>query len=188
MARQNLAGYPRVKILTGDFEKIRLPTEAFDLVVSATAFHWLDPRIAYPKAARALRRTGAIALFWNEHVHSEADDGFFEAAQRVYEREAPESWDDSYAGPPRPEDLQDRTKEIEDSGLFGSVSRRSFRWDQAYDAAGYLRVLDTYSGHLDLDEEARKRLYGGISRLIEDEHGGRIVKGYQTTLYVARKK
>lgn len=188
VARRNLAGYPRVEVKTGDFEEVPLPEEAFDLAVSATAFHWLDPTVAYPKVARSLKPGGAIALFWNEHVHSDAGSGFFEATQKVYAREAPEIWDENYEGPPRPEDLRDRTAEIENSGLFGPVVRRSFRWDQAYGAAGYLRVLDTYSGHISLGDEARARLYDGISRLIDEEFGGRIVKGYQTSLYVARRR
>ena len=188
VARRNLARYPRVEVLTGDFEKMRLPEEAFDLVVSATAFHWLDPTVAYRKAARALRSGGSIALFWNEHVHTDEDPGFFEDAQKVYEREAPEITDESYEGPPRPEDLPDRTEEIEGSMMFGPVVRRFFRWDQAYGAADYLRVQDTYSDHIDLNGVTRRRLYRGIRGLIEDQHGGRVVKGYQTSLYVARRR
>jgi SAM-dependent methyltransferase len=187
VARRNLSGYPRVEILTGNFEEIRIPEEAFDLLISATAFHWLDPVVAYPKAAHSLKPGGAIALFWNEHVHTDADPGFFAAAQDVYAREAPEIWDENHDGPPPPEGVPDRTGEIEDSGLFGPVVRRSYPWDQPYDAAGYLRVLDTYSGHMSLKDETRTRLYAGISRLIGEEYGGRIVKGYQTSLYVARR-
>jgi hypothetical protein len=36
-----------------------------------------------------------------------------------------------------------------------------------------------------LDPDTRERLFGGISDLIEGEYGGRIVKGYLTTLYLA---
>ncbi len=188
VARRNLAGHPRVELLTGDFEKTPLPGEAFDLLVSATAFHWLDPTVAYPKAARVLKPGGALALFWNEHVRTHADQGFFAAAQEVYAREAPEIWDKSYAGPPLPEDLPDRTREIEGSRLFGPVVRRTYLWEEAYDVRGYLRVLDTYSGHIALAEKTRTRLYGDISQLIRDDYGGRVVKGYATSLYVARKK
>lgn len=187
VARRKLARYPRVEIRTANFETAPLPGGAFDLVFSATAFHWLDPAVAYPKAARVLRPGGAIALFWNEHVRTGADGGFFREAQAVYEREAPEIWDGIHEDPPRPEDLPDRTAEISASGLFGPVFRRSYRWDQAYDTAGYLRVLGTYSGHLSLPDETRRRLYDGLTQLIEDQYGGRIVKGYQTNLYVARK-
>jgi len=49
------------------------------------------------------------------------------------------------------------------------------------------RMLDTYSGHIALGKETRARLDAGISRLIQEGYGGRIVKGSATTLYVARK-
>lgn len=188
LARRRLAGYPKVEVETGDFEDHPVPGDAFDLAVSATAFHWLDPKVAYPKVARALRPAGSLALFWNEHVRSDADPGFFVAVEKVYAREAPEIWNKSYEGPPPPEDAPDRTGEVEGSGLFGPVTRRAYRWDQPYDAAGYLRVLDTYSGHRSLSEETRSRLFRSISDLIDAEYGGRIVKGYLTTLYVARRR
>ena len=188
VARRNLAPYPKVEVSTGDFEEYPIPEGAFDLAISATAFHWLDPALAYPKVARALRPGGSIALFWNEHVHSDASGDFFEAAQKVYEREAQEIWDGDWSGPPRPDEVPDRTGEIEGSGVFGGVVKRTYRWDEAYDAEGYLRVLSTYSGHRGLDEESRERLFRGIARLIEDDYGGRIVKGYLTTLYVARRR
>ena len=57
-----------------------------------------------------------------------------------------------------------------------------------YDAPGYLRVLNTYSGHRSLRDDRRERLFRGIADLIDSEYGGRIVKGYLTTLYVAHRK
>lgn len=187
VARRNLAAYPGVEVRVGAFEEYQIGDGIFDLAVSATAFHWLDPGVAYPKVARVLRPGGSVALFWNEHVRSEGDEAFFEAAQAVYARQAPEIFDGNYGGPPRPEEVPDRTAEIEASGSFGPPIRRRYRWDQAYDAAEYVRVLDTYSGHRNLDDETRGRLFRGIGRLIRDGFGGRIVKGYQTSLYVARK-
>src|SRR5919106_6841829 len=188
VARGNLKWYPRAEVRTGAFEESSLQEEAYDLAFSATAFHWLDPAIAYPKAAGALRDGGSLALFWNVHVHSDASEGFFEAAQRIYEREASEIWDHKHEGPPRAHEVPDRTGEIESSGLFEAVTRRNYRWDETYDAEGYLRVLNTYSGHRSLNDEARERLFRGIADLIDDHFAGRIVKGYLTTLYVAKRK
>ncbi|MEH2446307.1 MAG: hypothetical protein V7K18_11115 [Nostoc sp.] len=51
---------------------------------------WLDPNIAYKKTALALTSEGAIALFWNEHVHSDASNGFFEEVQELYQSLAPQ--------------------------------------------------------------------------------------------------
>jgi SAM-dependent methyltransferase len=188
VARRNLKRYPNAEVRTGAFEESFLQEGAFDLAVSATAFHWLDPAVAYPKAARALRDGGSLALIWNVHVHSDASEGFFEAAQRIYEREAPEIWDHKYGGPPSSDEVPDRTGEIESSGLFEAVTRRNYRWDEMYDAEGYLRVLNTYSGHRSLNDDTRERLFCGIADLIDNRFDGRIVKGYLTTLYVAKRK
>jgi len=189
VARRNLEGYPNAEVRTGAFEESSLQDEAFDLAISATAFHWLDPAVAYPMVAGALSDGGSLALFWNVHVQSDASEDFFEAAQRIYERETPEIvGPEDHKGLPRPDEVPDRTAEIEDSGLFGDVTRRAYRWDESYDSRGYLRVLNTYSGHRSLDDDARRRLFRGIAGLIDDRFGGRIVKGYLTTLYVAQRR
>jgi ubiquinone/menaquinone biosynthesis C-methylase UbiE len=62
IARGKLAGYPRAEVVTGDFEELPVEEGTFDLVVSASAFHWLDPEVAYPKVYRALKPGGSIAL------------------------------------------------------------------------------------------------------------------------------
>jgi SAM-dependent methyltransferase len=84
VARRNLEGYPHAEVRAGAFEESSLQEGSFDLAISATAFHWLDPAIAYPKAAATLRDGGSLALFWNVHVHSDPSEEFFEAAQRGY--------------------------------------------------------------------------------------------------------
>lgn len=82
LARDNAARYPRAQVVTGDFEKFPVPQGVVDLLLSATAFHWLDPAVAYPKAAaQALKPGGAIALFWDEHVHPGRDRGFRQGLQ-----------------------------------------------------------------------------------------------------------
>jgi SAM-dependent methyltransferase len=189
VARRNLHRYPRAEVRSGDFEKWPLRKGAFDLAISATAFHWLDPEVAYPKVAGALTAGGALALFWNVHVHSDAGGDFFEVVQRIYEREAPEIvGPEDYKGPPQPDEVPDRTPEIESSGLFDEITTRHYQWDETYDAEKYLRVLNTYSGHRSLGDDTRGRLFRGIADLIDDRFGGRIVKGYLTTLYVAHRR
>jgi SAM-dependent methyltransferase len=189
LARRNLEGYEQAEVRTEAFEESSLQEGAFDLAISATAFHWLDPAIAYPKAAEALREGGSLALFWNVHVHSDASEGFFEAAQRIYEREAPEIvGPEDYKGLPRPHEVADWTEEIQNTNLFGSVTTRHYRWDVSYDSCGYLRVLSTYSGHKSLNDDTRRRLFRGLADLIDNSFDGRIVKGYLTTLYVAHRR
>ena len=186
IARQNLISYPQAEVRVGAFEDWPPEEVAFDLAVSAEAFHWIDPDIGYQKIAQALRPHGAIALFWNRHIQSAASRGFFEAVDTVYEREAPELADPSNL--PTFDEVRGRADELERTGFFDGLTTRKYSWEAVYDTAGYLRLLSTYSGHINLEVEVRERLFRGIADLIDGEFGGRISKGYATVLYLARKK
>src|SRR5438067_12177518 len=55
IARRNLTGFAHVSVVVSAFESWPLPEQAFDVVVSATAFHWVDPAVRLVKSAAALR-------------------------------------------------------------------------------------------------------------------------------------
>lgn len=185
VAQKNLAAYPQVEVRNIAFEDWVTEENAFDLVISATAFHWLDPSIAYKKTAQALTSEGAIALFWNEHVHSDASNGFFEEVQELYRRLAPELVKDDKPLP-REHEVLGKTDEIQQTNLFAEVVYRSYRWDAEYDTATYLNLLNTYSGHINLDRTTKARFFDAIAELINTKFNGQITKGHLTTLYVAR--
>jgi SAM-dependent methyltransferase len=44
------------------FEDFAAPGSSFDLIVSATAFHWIDPEVRFSKSARLLRPGGWLVL------------------------------------------------------------------------------------------------------------------------------
>src|SRR5215204_4640687 len=67
VARRNLARFPDVEVVTGAFEDWPLPPEPFDLVLSATAFHWIDPGVRVVKSAEALRPGGTLATIATYH-------------------------------------------------------------------------------------------------------------------------
>lgn len=187
VARHNLVVYPQAQVQVGSFEDWPAEASGFDLVISATAFHWIDPAIGYAKAAQSLKPGGALALFWNHHVWSEASGNFFDETQEFYLR-AGEAKAKEYQGQPQPDELPTTVKdEIDATGLFGEVAIRRYRWDQEYDAEGYINVLNTYSNHRDLPDEKREQLFRDIAKLIDTRYGGRIVKGYLTLLYVAKR-
>jgi SAM-dependent methyltransferase len=186
IAKQKLAMYPQVEVHRGAFEDWEVEKNAFDLVISATAFHWLNPAIAYPKIVQALSPGGAIALFWNIHVHSDKSLGFFEAVQELYRQLAPELVKDDKPLP-RENEVPIKASEIEQTGLVDKVMYRSYRWDASYDSATYINLLNTYSDHLNLNSTTRARFFNAITDLIDTKFNGRITKGYLTTLYVAHK-
>jgi ubiquinone/menaquinone biosynthesis C-methylase UbiE len=62
LARQNLDGAEEVEFVNAQFEDASLPHEQFQAVFSASAFHWVDPRISWQKAADVLVPGGTLAL------------------------------------------------------------------------------------------------------------------------------
>src|SRR5690349_21421644 len=85
VARRNLARFSSVEVITAAFEDWPLPDEPFDVVFSATAFHWIDPAIRVSKSADALRPGGVLATVMTEHIAG-GSEAFFVAAQDCYER------------------------------------------------------------------------------------------------------
>jgi SAM-dependent methyltransferase len=59
----------------------------FDLVISAQAWHWVDPAVGPAKARSILREGGRLAAFWNCPTHS---DPVRAALDKVYQQHVPE--------------------------------------------------------------------------------------------------
>jgi SAM-dependent methyltransferase len=181
VARRNLACFPSVQVVTAAFERWPLPPEPFDVVLSATAFHWIDPAVRVAKSADALRAGGTLATY---HVAGGTEPVFADV-QDCYER-----WDP--ATPPglrlQPaEAIPLDAEEIERSGRFEPPQFRRHVADLPYTTTSYVDVLLTYSGHRALDPTAQRGLLDCISGLIDGRYGGRIVKRYLSELRVARR-
>ncbi|MFI2367554.1 class I SAM-dependent methyltransferase [Streptomyces sp. NPDC018833] len=186
VARRNLAGFAAVEVVTAEFEGWPLPEEPFDAVVSATAFHWIDPAVRMAKAADALRPGGALAVVRSQHVMGGTEE-FFVEVQRCYERFDP----DTPPGlrPPAAADIDgsDHAEEVARSGRFGPPVFRRYEQDLTYTTSDYLELLRTYSGHRALPEAARNGLLGCIAGLIDGKYSGRVTKRYLIELGVSHR-
>jgi hypothetical protein len=129
---------------------------ASTLVLAATVWHWIDPEVRY-RRARELLRTGGHLAFWSAaQVFPEGGDAFFLEIQDVYDEigeglPADATW-------PRPGELPDSSAEVQRSGLFVDVTVRHFDWEISYDAEQYVRLLETFSGHISIEPWKRKGL------------------------------
>ncbi len=99
-----------VEFEVGAFEDFP-ETKQFDLLASATAFHWVDPEIAWSKAARLLRPNGWLALLTTGERYDEPLRNVLRGLWEKYSREKVD-WTDGQ--PPWVEPL---TR----SPLFGEV-------------------------------------------------------------------
>ena len=187
IAKRKLSAYPKVQVSVGNFEEYPLEKRTFALVISATAFHWIDPEVGYRKAAEVLKPGGALALFWNKPVQTQVSAHFVQSIQNVYERVVPEMAK-RFPGLVHPDAIPTPIKdEIDRSRLFGEVTVLKYRWETEYTAQAYIELLNTYSDHITLEEDIRAELFDGIENLIETDFDGRIVKEHLSILYLAHR-
>ena len=83
VARERLKEFSNVSFVETAFEAWE-PERKFNLIISATAFHWVDPKVRYLKASEVLASNGSLAIFSNQHVRK--DEGFFTETQSLYDR------------------------------------------------------------------------------------------------------
>ncbi len=187
IARDKLAPYPKARITCADFETVSLPPAAYDLLLSATAFHWINPAMRFHKARDLLQPGAALALFWHRPTLTDLSRPYLESLQNVYERVAPELARD-FSPPPEPADLRTEYDQlIIDSGFFGDLHIRKHYVATEYSAAAYINLLNTFSDNRSLEAAKRERLLAGIETVINSEFDGKIIRETVALLYLARR-
>ena len=170
VAKEKLKTFPNVSFVAQGFEKWESDRE-FDLIISATAFHWVDPKVRYLKASQVLKSNGFLAIFSNQHVRK--DEGFFAESQSLY---------DKYYLPLTVDRPPTHATNFPGVEAFEEPIKRVYPWTQTYSSAQYIKLLGTYSGHIALSDENRDRLFEGIVNLIETKYDGQVTKHYEAVL------
>ncbi|TYB68913.1 class I SAM-dependent methyltransferase [Nonomuraea sp. PA05] len=186
-AREHLAAFPGVSVITSSFEEWEPPAGVrFDLVYAATAWKWVDADVKYAKAAGLLADGGHLAVWNADHAFPADVDPFFFEIQPVYE-ELGEGHDGPWPPPPPEEQPDPMAAEIEASGHFTVVSTNLYVWAARYTADEYIALLDTFSGHIAMDPAKTGHLYGEIRRLLAARPDGRLTRHWSAVLTVAAR-
>lgn len=186
VARANLADLDRVAVICADFDHWR-SAERYDLIYSASAYHWLNPATRIEHIAHHLAPGGWVAVWRNHFIRgSGPSDEFFHAAQAVYAREAP-ALAAKFSGMLDPTQVASiEREEWLASGLFRDPETRVYTWSKQYTVDEYIRMLDTHSDHRLLPEANRTRLFTDLARLADD-FGGAVIRDHATILHIAQK-
>jgi SAM-dependent methyltransferase len=173
-----------IEVEVAPFEIWETGARFFDLVISAQAWHWIEPRAGAAKAAAVLSEGGRISAFWNlgdppaqvrrlfAPIYARLEPGFEELSVALGAPEARAAA--TLAG-------------IADCGEFGPAAIRTFAWSQAYETAGWVEHLHTHSDHQLLEPARRERLLGAVADAI-DQLGGSFEMRYETVLVSARRR
>ncbi len=175
---------PALTITVGDFEVADVEVGRADAVFSATAYHWISPSAQVDRPAALLARRGVVAIVDLNQVSSTDDQGFFAAAQPIYER-----YGEGHTGPPVPErqDVDPPMRSVLDGDArFSDVDVRRYDWNQTYTAAGYRKLILSYSGTQLMEPSARQGLLADMEQFVETHFEGRVTRPIVVTLTTAR--
>jgi SAM-dependent methyltransferase len=189
LCRERTKAYPKVRVLLSSFEAFQEAPGTFDVVLFASSFHWMDPKLKISKTHQLLKSGGHLALLGNAQPPDEGE--FFTRLQAVYREKTPRLARKSLSSSEAKEEWLAHIAELEDSawleGHFHPAKVFRHPWTRTFTAEEYVQLLDTYSDHLVLPETEKRPLYEGIRGLIE-ELGGQIQKPYFSELILAQKK
>lgn len=174
-------------VMVTPFEDAPLPDGAYDIVYSASAFHWIPEEAGYRKVYRILKRGGAFARFANRPYPCGADAALSGEIESVY---AKYYYPYHKKQPSQPEPFTaERAAElaqIAERYGFTDIQYYLYRRTLTYTAAEYTKLLGTYSDHIAIAEPTRLRFFAAIEQVIE-AHGGTIAIDYTSDLELARK-
>lgn len=176
------------------------PRDTYDVVFSATAYHWVDAAVRWRRAATALRPGGTVALATNRTVAGGGFHELYRASADLHRRLAPEV--DFGLSPDAAMLVAEIDRDTTDIGavleaaepkaghsragtLFDPPEVRFYQWEQAYDAVEAAALLSTYSVYLRVPADRRAALLDGITELVRDVFGGVVTRRYLAVLAVA---
>jgi SAM-dependent methyltransferase len=163
MLRRLRAKSRGVPAVVGRGESIPLRDGTVDLVVCATAWHWLRTAEAIDEVRRVLRPSGHLALWWANNRWGDGID-WEDAQSTVFDR-----WDSVQGSVPPTHDgvgPRDAAADLRSRGL-NVVVDQEFDWTREATREEHLQMLATHSNNLALNEPDRRALLAEIEAALQ---------------------
>ena len=187
LLKNKFKDFPKFSVVTGKFEEVSLDEGVFDLVFSATAFHWVPEKEGYEKVYRMLKKGGAFARFANRPRNCQNEPELGEEIQALY-NEFYNKQHNIKSGTKKwfTEEDAKAISLIPEKYGFTDIKYFLFYRERVFTASEYTKLLGTYSDHIAIEESIRKVFFSKIEDAI-NRHGGTITISDTLDLELARK-
>jgi SAM-dependent methyltransferase len=189
LARQRIANVPNVKVETSTFEEWDDRGRRFDVLVAASAWHWVDPSIGWQRAHDVLNPAGWMAQFGNVVVRRPGEPEVYAETADLHERFSPGNPD--WGHPPLEDDVVTSDEGWgpvdESGGLFGPAIVRWYPTVQWFNGDGFADLLRSTSLYRRLDRDVREPLLDAIAERIRTRMGDRASRRYLSVLRVGQR-
>ena len=177
-----------IEIVVSKFEDATVAENSFNLVASATAFHWVDTAVGLQRCADALVDGGHLALWWTVWGDPDRPDPFHEALVPVLCQRAPHLVAEEAGAVAYQRDMADRAEDIASVGTFEPATEETFTWDGTHDPASLRAIFATFGAWIALSEPLRTELLDELENVAQRQFAGLVTRPYETVLYTARRR
>ncbi|HEY7217693.1 MAG TPA: class I SAM-dependent methyltransferase [Candidatus Binatia bacterium] len=175
IARQRLQSFHLVEVIGETFEGWPVERDAFDLIFSATAFHWVRRDVRFLKAAQALRVGGTLAIFnaVPSPQTSLLPDGVKNVMKRVPLSNNSPQWPFE--------------RQFSECSAFERVEKCDYMTKRFYDAQGLEDLLRTLNRFRTLPTQEQAAVLN-TARAAAESQGGSLSLDFQIRLIMAHRE
>lgn len=187
LCREKFKDFEKFSVIAGKFEDVEWKENDYDLIYSASAFHWIPEGIGYTKVFSMLRNGGVFARFANHPYRAKDNPALNAEIDKLYglyyykfynkKQEYPKAYTEEAA--------LCRARIAQKYG-FQDIHYAMFRRIRTFTAKEYTALLGTYSDHIAIEASIRTEFFSKIEETIEN-HGGKINIFDTMDLQLARK-
>lgn len=187
LLKEKFKDYPRFSVITGKFEDIPFERNTFDLIFSASAFHWIPEEIGYQKVFSILKSGGVFARFANHPYRDKGNPALCLEIDKLYEKYYYSFYNKQPSTPKEYTEEQAKARAlIAEKYGFTDIRYATFYRTRTFSPKEYIALLGTYSDHIAMDESIRNVFFKEIEAAI-DQYGGTFTIYATIDLQLARK-
>lgn len=191
-AREKFSNYSNLNVINQDFEKVNLEENTYDLIYSASAFHWIPLEAGLTKVLKLLKSGGVFAWFSIQPLPAKEHRHINDEIQKVYCKYS-EYFGDNKAK----KDLERMnrdigkklTSRIDDlkNYSFTDIYDETYYGSRTFKAEDYAKLISTYSDHKSIPSKTRTIFLEEIVETI-NKCGGEFTLSDTIILCMGRKK
>ena len=187
VCHEKFKDYINFSTVVDKFENVNFVSDSYDLVYSASAFHWIPEEEGYKKVFDMLKKGGAFARFSNAPYLDKGNLVLSNEIQNLYKKYYYTFHKKKYEAP-KEYSIEDAIARANIASKYGfiDIEYKLYSRTRTFNAKQYIELLSTYSDHIAIDEDIRHEFFQQIELTI-NRFGGSITIYDTINLQLARK-
>lgn len=184
IARRKFCSYNNFSIITGEFQNYESNDNIYDLIYSASAFHWIPEEVGYSKVYKMLKPGGVFVRFADHPFYGKkGQEALWDDIENVYEKYMPK--------PEKPMSEYTEIDAIDRANIalkygFVDIAHKLYHRTITYNSDDYIKRIAIQNDKIALEKSIRDKLCNEIKETI-DQYGGSIISYDTIDMNMARK-